>query len=152
MVDCPHCQADLGATPTGSVCAKCGKLLPPFPSAIQHPTVERLALAGAESPRAVPPSLADRYPLRKFDVTLNEMLGWSAEKVIATLGHPDSKGMGRTWPPLKPAGLPLVLMPSGDIVEAYVFGVKQQTIPFPTPYETWAYENVQGLTWVLHLV
>ena len=101
-----------------------------------------------------PPSVDDRYPRRKFDIKLHELIGWSEEKVIATLGHPNSKRAGETWPGIEPVsadGRPVVLTPSGEVAATFVFGPFPKKISFPTPYETWAYENVDGATWLLYM-
>jgi hypothetical protein len=103
-----------------------------------------------------PPSPADHYPLRTYEVTLQELLGAPASEVLAHLGRRDGTGTGTVWPPLpKDDGAltftKLVLTPSGTIIEARPFGVYPKTIIYPTAYETWTYHNVRGLTWVLFM-
>jgi hypothetical protein len=110
-----------------------------------------------ESNQPKMPSLADRYPLRTFDVALKDVVGWSEEKVLTTLGQPDNKKIGKYWhQPLDPSGpfTPghMMVDPGGTVLErVYVFGVIPQHIPVLTPYEEWAYDNVQGQTWLLYL-
>jgi len=142
--DCPQCSTRAKA---GQLfCAKCGwNVLSPIP-------------ALKSSPGGPPPSPADRHPLRTFAITLNELVGWPVEQVLATFGHPDTKWLGNTWPliePLDAQGFPkpydTVLLPDGTVGERHIFGVVPKKILFPIPYETWAYHNVRQSTWLIHL-
>ena len=46
MAYCPHCQTDLGANPTASVCTNRGKPLASPPSTLQRPVIGQLTKAG----------------------------------------------------------------------------------------------------------
>ena len=89
---------------------------------------------------------------------MHDVIGWPQEKVIATLGQPDGKNVGRSWSeppdPEKPHSSPKIVIVNcgGEIQEiGYVFGVIPQRIPALIPYERWIYENVQGQNWLLFM-
>jgi hypothetical protein len=44
-----------------------------------------------------PPHPADRYPLREYDLALNDLIGLTPDQVLAKLGEPNSKGAGNRW-------------------------------------------------------
>jgi hypothetical protein len=144
-VICPHC----GSAKVGTVfCSACGKKLP-----------EHLRGSGDESYTHKPPNTADmHYPRRMYNVKLEEMVGWRAEKAIAALGEPDSKSKGRMWPPVEQwdseGKLNLYyLADCGEYVKDCLpgFGPRTTKIQVPIPYEEWTYHNVQGSTWILYL-
>lgn len=144
-VTCPHC----GSAKVGTVfCSACGKQLP-----------ESLRASGAEEFRRKLPDPADmHYPRRMYNVKLEEVVGWPEERVIATLGEPDSQVKGRMWPPVErfdsQGRLNLYyLADCGRYVKETLpgFGPRTTKIQFPIPFEEWTYHNVQGSTWILYL-
>ena len=104
-------------------------------------------------PNHAPPRLADRYPLREYDVALNDLIGWTRDQVLAKLGKPNSQGAGNRWS--SGTGIDhktFIREPSGKIVEMAVFGVVPKSIPVGAAYEEWVYHNVRGSTWLLFFI
>jgi len=84
-------------------------------------------------------------------VTLNELVGWPAENVTATLGQPDEKEQGRFWRSPTDPFTSMTVDEAGKAWTVHVFGHVPKHIPALTPYEEWVYHNVHGQTWVLYL-
>lgn len=98
-----------------------------------------------------PPDPAGHYPRRTYPVRLEEVVGWTAERVLAELGEPNARGRGDAWGSPEPMGFPLVQAPGGNVIRTHVFGPVPRRIEPLRPYETWVYHNVEGSTWVLYL-
>lgn len=98
-----------------------------------------------------PPDLASCYPLRTYAVTLDELIGWPKERVIATLGRPNEKRQGRLWRPTTDPSMSIRVDHAGKVMTVHVFGHVPEHIPALTPYQEWIYHNVRGQTWVLYL-
>lgn len=128
---CAHCGAELD--PGDAVCPGCGQAAP-RPAYLQ------------------PPDPAARYPLREFPMALGELIGWSERKVLAALGQPNTNEEGLYWRSADP-GTPGALWrnQTGELATIHVFGPVPSRIPVGTPYRTWTYHNVRGMTWLLYL-
>jgi hypothetical protein len=101
----------------------------------------------------------EERPLRRFEGRVEDLVGWSEEKLVATLGEPDSRHRGCKWPPpddaLDERGNPLAgcltVTDEGEILDLHPFGVRPQKVQLPIAYEEWRYENIEGSTWVMYM-
>jgi hypothetical protein len=101
-------------------------------------------------PMRTPPHPAERYPLREYDVALNDLIGWTRDEVRARLGEPNSAGRGTYWSSHEGVMVKNFMRDaSGKIIETAVFGIVPKNIPVGAPYEEWFYHNVRGSTWLL---
>ena len=99
-----------------------------------------------------PPDPASRYPLREYDFSLHELVGWSGADVLARLGEANDESEGRTWAARDTEGANSYARDgSGKIIRIHAFGVFPSTIAIGAPYVTWSYHDVRGMTWLLFL-
>jgi hypothetical protein len=102
-----------------------------------------------EPTRNPPPEPPSRYPLREYDVALNDVIGWTDAQVLTRLGEPDEKSEGRTWS--SSDRKTFWRDPAGKVIEIAVFGIVPKRIRIGDAYETWTYHNVRGATWLLFI-
>jgi hypothetical protein len=102
-----------------------------------------------EPTRNTPADPASRYARREYGVALNDVVGWTAAQVLAQLGEPNEKSEGRTWS--SSDYKTFARDHAGKIREIAVFGIVPKKIPVGAAYETWAYQNVRGATWLLFI-
>ena len=91
----------------------------------------------ASEPTHTSPQPADRFPLREYDLTLNDLTGWTLAEVLTKLGQPDSRSMGNHW--IGPDHITYVRQANGKIIPLHVFGVVPRKIPVGDRYEEWVY-------------
>jgi Double zinc ribbon len=139
----------------GECGAKCGPLIErrcPSCGAINRPENRFCTICGKSL--ELPGRDPDGYKPRWRSVTLNELIGWPGEKVIATLGQPEQRSRGQYW--RSSDGRCITTDAFGKVHETVVYGPIPGAIPPFTPYEQWSYRHVPDpphgtLTWILYL-